>query len=475
MNESNKKLPICVDLDYTVINSDILIESILLFIKQNPLHIFLLFFWFLKGKTYLKRQLHRKVKIDIANLPYNENILNFLRKKKKEGHKLILVTASLQEIADEINKNLQLFDEVFGTQNSYNLKSKNKALFLKDKFGLKGFDYLGDSIFDLPVWKIANKAFVTSDFKFVIKKVSKLKNFAENLGQVATFKDFIKSIRIHQWIKNILIFAPLLLAHRFDDTLLFVQCLIAFVSFSLVASSCYIINDIFDIANDRIHPQKKNRPIASGKISVYKAMFYSFSILSLGLFLSSWVNFNFFLLLLFYSFINLTYTNYFKYIFIIDFFTLASLYVVRIYAGSIASSVEVSNWLLAFSMFFFISLAVLKRYSDLIQNENNSNLTGRPYNVQSSIMLLTIGLSSVFASTIILILYINTQKVLQFYKSPNFLWLDAFLVLLWSLLLWNDANQRKIAYDPVTYALKDPKTLFIACLIIAIWILAIIV
>lgn len=474
MGKSEESEVICVDLDYTLISTDILIEQIIKFLKRNPFKIFLLVIWFFKSKRYLKKKLFENVKVDYLNLPYREEVINFIKQEKERNKKVVLITATYYEIANQINSQLKIFDEVYGSNENISLKGKNKEKFLVGKFGIGAFSYIGDSISDLPIWRKSRKSYLVSNSRFMNFLLKKRKNFAGNLLPNETkLVDFFKLLRLHQWVKNILIFIPLLLAHEFQNFFAISRSIIAFFSFSLLASALYIMNDIIDIDNDRNHPTKKFRPIASGYFSAYTALFISFITFTSALILGWQVNYTFILILLAYVLINLFYSLWAKQVEILDIFTLSIFYVIRLYAGSVATNIQISNWLLAFSMFFFLSLATLKRFSEIkLSNSSPRESFGRPYSPESSNFFLTFGIASSFASIVVLILYINSEKVLGLYRNPNFLWLDAFLLLLWMSIIWNLANKGKIDYDPVFESLKNPTLVLLELGMIVVWFMA---
>ncbi|MFN3307259.1 MAG: UbiA family prenyltransferase [Candidatus Kapaibacteriota bacterium] len=467
---------ICVDLDYTLISTDILVEQIVSFLKKKPTAFFHILFWLLKSKQYLKEKLSENVHLDYSEIPIREEVLSYLKQEKEKGNRLVLVTASNIKIANGINNYLKLFDEVYGSNSNLNLKGKNKAKFLEQKFGRNRFIYIGDSIADLPIWKIAKKSLLVSNGKTINLLLQKRKNFSGNLLSYRTkIEDFFKLIRLHQWIKNLLLFLPLILAHEFGSISIIGRSTLAFVSFSLVASFVYIFNDIVDIRNDRKHPSKKLRPIPSGLISAYTAFFYCFLLLAVGIALALSINSGFTLICIVYILLNLVYSFFAKRIPITDIFLLSTFYVLRIIAGSLATHVPVSNWLLAFSIFFFLSLATLKRYVELNLIANSeANTHGRPYSIDSLDFFQILGVNSAFASIIVLILYINSEKVNSLYKSPSLLWFDAFLLLFWLAMLWNYAKNKNIDYDPVLVILRNPIFLFTLLMMIIVWISAII-
>ncbi|MGB9852153.1 MAG: UbiA family prenyltransferase [Candidatus Kapaibacteriota bacterium] len=474
-NAESKKI-ICIDLDYTLISTDILIDQILSFIKSNPFRIFTLLFWLLKSKQYLKEKLLEATEIDIQKLPFRSEVLEFVAKAKQNNSKIVLVTATNQKIAKKINERLGIFDEVFGSLKDRKLKGKNKAKFLEQKFGAQQFDYIGDSISDFPIWKIARNAFLVSNSNFMNFILRRKNNFRGCLLNYKTkFKDFLQLIRIHQWIKNLLVFFPLILAHQFTNFPAIVNSILAFISFSMLASSLYIFNDIVDVDNDRRHPTKKNRPIASGIFSVYTAFFISLSLLIIAFALSLKINSNFTIVCAMYLILSLIYSFWIKKVQVVDIFLLSLFYVVRLYAGSIATEISISNWLLAFSMFFFLSLATFKRMADLKLVNSNATNNGALHPNEDAIQFFqNFGIGSSFASVIVFILYINSEKVLQLYQHPSFLWADAFLLLLWLMLVWNLASKGKIEYDPVLVTVRNPYLILLELIMIVVWAMAIV-
>jgi 4-hydroxybenzoate polyprenyltransferase len=472
--QEEKQIPLCVDLDYTLLTTDILAEQIVQFIRKNPLNILKILWFLLFGKHNLKAKLNEEIGISPEALPFRKETLDFLTAEKKKGRKLVLITASLFQIGERVNEYLGIFDEVYGTRNNTNLRGKNKAKFLVETFGEKGFDYLGDSWHDIPIWKKANKSFIVSNLPILIRKVAKFKNFG---GQIRvpkiSLKAIVKQLRAHQWTKNLLVFIPMIMAHSFAQEKL-TLALIAFFAFCLIASSVYVLNDIFDLQSDRKHPNKMKRPLASSLITINQSIILVSLPLLLGLFLSFSISSQFLLIAILYILINLLYSLYFKGIYLVDIFLLTFFYSIRIYAGGIATQTPVSKWLLAFSVFFFLSLASLKRYAEVVNlNALSTNIRlDRPYTLSNSILTLLIGVASAFASVLVFILYINSDVVVQFYKNPKFLWLLAFALLYWLLFLWNLANKGKMHYDPIIEALTNKISIAIICFMFIMWLLA---
>lgn len=475
-NKSEQEIPICVDLDETLISSDSLADSIFCAIKNHPHIIFLLPFWILKGKFYFKKRILHYYQINPETLPYRAEILDFLKQKKSEGRKIILITASLQEVADSVANYLGIFDGSYGTSSKKNLKAANKTLFLVDKYGKAGFDYIGDSKADLAVWEKARKSVLVEPSSKILKKVKSFNNIEKVfIGKKNYLMLILKEIRVHQWLKNFLIFLPLLMAHKLDHIELIIKSITAFFSFSFVASFVYVINDLLDIDSDRKHPRKKNRPIASGNLSIKIALIIGLILLIFGMgssliFLST----EFSIVLLIYLLITTLYSFYLKKIYILDIFILSMLYTIRLIGGAVAIDVVVSKWLLAFSVFLFLSLAILKRFTELrvMQMENKSKTSGRGYNVDDLNLISILGPTSGYLSVVIFTLYIYSPEVLKLYSVPELLWPVAIFILLWITRIWFLANRNEMDDDPIVFAVKDKTSHLIFTIITILIILA---
>lgn len=476
MNQDYKPfvLPICVDLDHTLISTDIIWEQILELLKRNPLIFFVIIIWFLRGKKFLKNKLTEKVEIDPNQLPFRQSVIDFILEKKRNGAKAYLVTATNEIVARRINNFLGLFDEVYGSTSQVNLRGKYKAKLLEEKFGRFGFEYLGDSKKDLPIWKISARNYLVTPSKNLERRVAKIPNFGGLVGITSIgISRYFQLIRIHQWVKNFLLFLPPLLAHKLFPGIYLISIL-SFISFSFVASAIYILNDFFDLKSDRVHPYKRNRPIPSGSVDLTTALIISVLLMTIGISLSIFISWNFFAIIFIYILLNFFYSSIFKSVPLLDIFVLSIFYAIRIYAGGIATSVPVSNWLIAFSIFFFFSLSALKRFSemDLQLNLKESHNFARPYNQQHTNFILVFGITSAFSSVVIFMLYINSPIVVNYYRHPSFLWIEAFLLLYWLLNAWNNAINGGIKSDPIIFLLKEKVSLLVIIFIIIFWLFA---
>ncbi len=448
MTDSNLN-PICVDLDGTLIATDSLWESILVLLRQNFWLSFLLPIWLLKGKAYFKYKISQNSTLDIATLPYNEQVLDFLRSVK--DRKLVLATAANQKIADAVAEHLQLFDEVIASNKQINMIGITKRDSIQQKFGT--YSYIGDSKADIPILQAAQEAYLVAPSSFLQKQCQAKKIFS---APKATWKTWIKALRPHQWVKNVLIFLPLILAHQLLDTVKLADTMLAFFAFSMMASAGYILNDLLDLAADRIHPSKRKRPFASGKLPIQYGLPIFIILISVGFFVSLyWLSLSFTGMLALYLLITMAYSFYLKKKLVVDVIVLAGLYTHRILAGGLAASVEVSSWLLAFSMFMFMSLALLKRYVELRHLTNKKKVRNRGYEIGDIDMVASMGPTSGYLAILVFSLYISSDKVTTLYSSPFILWLTCPILLYWITRVWFLANRQQMLDDPVQFALTD--------------------
>ncbi len=459
MNENRLNIPLCVDLDGTLIATDSLLESTLILAKMKPWLILFMPFWILKGKTFFKNHVLSHVLPSPDLYPYRQDVLDFIKKEKEKGRRIVLATATVQPIADSIQNHLGIFDEVIGSSSVLNLRSSNKADELCMRFGEKGFDYAGDSKADFKVWEKAAGAIVVHAPNGIRKKAESFGNVIQVFERKQSFlKLFIKEIRVYQWLKNILIFLPLLMAHRIHEPILYVQAIIAFFVFSFAASSVYVLNDLMDLEADRLHPRKRRRPLASGEFSIPTAVITFPSLLLASLLLSFvFLPIAFSLTLIVYLCLTTAYSFVIKRVYILDIFLLSVLYTIRLLAGAESVGVPVSKWLLAFSVFIFLSLAIVKRYTELkvMILENRTKTTGRGYYVDDIGLLLNIGPASGYLAVLVFALYIYSPEVVHLYKHPEVLWLVAMCLMYWVTRIWFLAHRGKMTDDPIVFTSKD--------------------
>lgn len=472
----NSTIPLVVDLDGTLIKSDILLENFYATIRQNPLVLFLIPLWLFKGKVYLKNKLSEKTLINIKALPYNEAFLEYLRQEFKGGRTLVLATASVHKFAQEIATHLGIFNKVLGTDNKTNLKGKNKLNALLALYGEKKFDYAGDGQADLHIFPHAREAIIVNASARVLKeakKTSSVKKIFE--AQPVNLKTYIKTIRTYQWVKNILLVVPLVMSHQWGDIMAIVYVWTGFVSFSFCASAGYLFNDLLDLPSDRAHPRKKERPLASGRIPILDGSLLFITLLLTGLALALVINWNFFLLLMFYCLISLSYTFLFKSYVLIDVLVLAGLYTLRVVAGGVLADVRLSFWLLAFSIFIFFSLALVKRCSELVSlsKANVQYAGGKDYSVSDMDYLREMGIASGYLAVLIVAFYINSPDVKALYSHPEALWLVCPALLYWISRVWLKTGRGEMTDDPIVFSIKDRGSRIVALGIVIIILLAI--
>ncbi|MFW5432415.1 MAG: UbiA family prenyltransferase [Methylophilaceae bacterium] len=475
MSQNNDQ-PLCVDCDHTLIATDLLYEAFFLMLKQYPLGLFLLPFWLLKGKAHLKQRLAEKVSFDWSTLPYREEVVELIEEAKKNKRKVILATASPLAWANGVAGHLQCFDEVLATTKDTNLSGKNKAAKLVQLYGERGFDYAGDNMVDLTVWQHAAGAVVVSSKDSLTNTLAKtstpiLQVIKPTSANIITY---IKALRIHQWLKNALVIVPLLAAHQIGTIEGLLQAAYAFIAFSLCASSVYVLNDLLDLESDRMHIRKRKRPFAACSIPIWQGMLMIPILLIAAFGVATLLPKLFSLVLFTYFLITLAYSIWLKKQVIVDVMMLAGLYTMRIIAGAAATDIQPSFWLLAFSMFIFLSLAMVKRYSELLVTlqANKKEPAGRGYSVDDLPVLMAIGVSAGLGSVLIFSLYINSPETNQMYQNTIWLWLMPPILLYWISRMWMKAHRGQVDDDPVVFAAKDWQSIFVLFISVSIFIKA---
>lgn len=454
----NPSLPLCVDLDGTLLATDCLWESFILRLKQNPLILFLVPFWLLKGKAALKSRLASKVELDVETLPENPRFLNWLASQVNLGREIYLVSASDQALVSTVADKFGFFKEAIGSSDGVNLRGKNKAKYLVDRFGEKGFDYAGNDFSDLEIWAHSKTAILVHPLSRLTAKVPKENRVIIEEDRVSVPRAFLKAIRPHQWVKNLLIFVPLLTAHVYYETSAWISALLAFVSFSFCASAVYLINDLTDLVSDRLHSSKRNRPFASGALPLYCGLIGAPFLLMFSLLIMVFANYTSGLPVLgIYFLATCLYSFWLKQVAGVDIIFLAGLYTLRLIQGGAVIEVEISEWLLAFSLFFFLSLALAKRFSELfnIKEENRDKAMGRGYLTSDLNLMAMLGSSSAYLSVLVLALYVSSERVSGLYRQPEWIWLICPIMLTWVTRLWLVTYRGKMDEDPISFAIKD--------------------
>lgn len=465
--------PLCVDLDGTLIATDSLVEAMLLMVKKHPGDLLKVPQWIVQGKSRLKDEIARRVMVNVELLPYRKEVLELIRREKGNGRKIVLATASHHKIAEAVAGYLGLFDEVIGSGEGVNYKGSAKLAELERRFGAGNFDYVGDANADLPIWKRARRAYVVGGGKMVREAQSVCTPY-EVIPISSGLKPVVKALRPHQWVKNLLLFIPLILAHRAGDLHLLLEAFLGFCAFSACASAIYIINDLLDLESDRRHPTKCRRPFAAGKVSVAAGMVLSATMLASAFALSVLLPWQFAVWLGVYLALTTAYSFWLKRKLLVDVILLAGLYTQRIIAGAAAVDVDLTMWLLAFSMFFFLSLAFAKRYSELTQVEDagEARISGRGYEVRDLRVIESIGPSSGYLAVLVFCNYLNDAHVRELYAHPKILWGVAPVLLYWITRVWFIARRRHLHDDPIIFAIRDRRSHVCGILVTAIVIIA---
>jgi 4-hydroxybenzoate polyprenyltransferase len=470
----SKAVPICVDLDGTLIHSDLLLESFLLLIKRNPLYLLLVPLWLLQGKARLKRQIASRVQLDGSALPYTKPLLDWLRGQKEQGRPVWLCTASDTSLAKAVADHVGFFDGVLASDGQLNLSGSNKAAELVKRFGDKGFDYCGNEKVDLAVWRHARSAIVVNADEGLVRAAGGVTQVAHSIAPLpGGIKVILKALRVHQWAKNALIFVPVAAAHQLSDSAALVNSLLAFLSFSLCASSVYLLNDMLDLAADRQHHSKCRRPFASGQLSLLFGLLAAPVLLAVAVAVALILPIKFFGVLVAYYVATLAYSFGIKKVVMVDVLALAGLYTVRIVAGAAATAIPLSFWLLMFAIFIFLSLAIVKRYAELyvMKQQGKLKAKGRGYQVEDLALLQSLGGASGYLSILVLGLYVNSPDIAVMYKHPKIVWALVPVMLYWISRIWMETHRGRMHDDPLVFALKDRVSLLTGALAaVVLWL-----
>lgn len=466
--------PLCVDLDGTLVKTDTFAQALLLLVRTRPAALFSIPKWAGQGLAAFKARTAREVRLDPAALPVHPGLLSFLKAEKAAGRRLILVTASDRVPAQAVAEHVGLFDEVIASDGTVNLKAEHKRAALVERFGEQGFDYAGNAADDLAVWESAAGVIAVNPSQPVYRALRgrPVRIFDDRPPK---WKSWLKALRVHQWIKNVLVFLPMLLAHELTTARLYIEATVAFFAFSFLASSIYVLNDLLDLHADQHHPRKCRRPFAAGSLSLAAAAAAVPLLAAAALLLAQALPPAFSGILLVYLLLTTLYSWRLKQLVLIDVLTLSAFYTIRIFAGTAAYGVETSVWLIEFSVAIFLSLALVKRYAELREavetHPEKVAARGRGYHARHLPWLRRFGAAAGIFSVVVLGFYITSDKVVQFYRTPHALWLLCPLVLYWIGRIWRLAVRGELADDPLDFAARDRQTMLLGLLglFILVW------
>jgi 4-hydroxybenzoate polyprenyltransferase len=425
---------VAVDLDGTLVATDTAVENLLLVLRRRPWTLFLLPVWLASGRAAFKKRLSQAASIDVTRLPYRPELLAWLRRQKEAGRRLVLATGADEGIAARVDDHLEIFEEVYASDGDTNLVGREKAALLTRKYGR--FAYLGDSSADRPVWAASAQALRVD-------------------GGGQGLRSWLAQLRVHHWVKNTLVFLPLLTSHRLADGSLLRQAATGFAAFCLTASAAYFLNDLFDLEADRGHDTKRRRPLASGALSpaagILGALLCAAGAVALSLLLpveARWLLGGYFVLALAYSLGA-------KALVFFDVVLLVVFYLLRILLGGMVTGVRVSIWLLAFSMFLFLSLALLKRLTEL----RVAASPNRGYRTSDAGLVAALAGGAGYLAALLLALYIHSPEAALLYRRTDFLWPICLVLVYWVSRAALLANRGEMPEDPVVFAFTDKASL----------------
>ncbi len=467
--------PLVVDLDGTLLRSDLLYES---FFDSAALGLGVNIRTaqaLLAGKAALKQHLAIESDLDYATLPYDSAVLDLIREAKRKGRKVYLATASNEKHARAVAEHLGDFDGWFASDGNTNLSGDKKAEALAGAFGDKGFDYVGNGAVDLPVWQRADKAYGLGLSQSIKRRLTALKgDFVDVAHPKVPSRTWLEVLRVHQYVKNVLVFVPLLTSHQFEPGKI-VADIIAYVAFCVGASAVYMVNDLLDLKADRAHPTKRTRPFARGAVPLRTGLLLIPVLLAAATTLAAAVSLKFLGVLLFYFVLTTAYSVYLKRKMLVDVVALAMLYTLRIIGGGVAADIQISQWLFIFSVFIFTSLALMKRYVELSTRLDRElpDPSDRNYRIGDLDVVAALAAAAGMNAITIFALYVTSPDVQQLYRHPKALWLICPILLYWIGRALMMAHRRLMDTDPIVFAIKDRVSAIAIVLILAIVIVAI--
>ena len=472
---SDQPIPVVVDLDDTLVRTDTLLEQLVFIIFKRPGRLPHVAVALLRGRASLKRHIAETVTLDCQTLPYNEGVLAYIAKRKQAGSTVHLVTAADQSVADGVAAHLGLFDSATGSDGTTNLKGAQKAHAIGQMFS-NGYASIGDCAADLPIWSRAREAVLVGGSPRLRRQLDSL-----GLGHIDTIArpspglaDWLKALRVHQWSKNVIVLVPLLLSQQFRDPAMLARAFVGLMLFNLVASSTYLLNDLSDLAADRVHRSKRWRPLAAGTIPIGSAVPVAVGLLLGGLAAAFAIDSRFGAITFFYAAISLLYTFRLKAEPLIDVFTIGGLFTIRVLAGMILFATPISLWLSTFAFVLFTSLALAKRTAELARAHGDGHsVVGRGYLAGDTHITTPLGVATGVAAIIVMVLYMELEaRKTGLYTAVEPLFLIPIVLSAWLLRVWMRAHRGELQDDPVVFALKDTASWIHAAVIVLVWWLA---
>lgn len=456
------RAPLCVDLDGALVKTNTLIECILALIARRPLLLFALPFWLLGGRAYLWRRVGPRARLNAAQLPYRAEVLESIRAARAASASVVLVTSAHQAPAAGIAAHLGGFAAVFSGYDK-----ARQAEVLVERFGAGGFDYIGGPGADKRVWSGARKALRVGGSPGLPPNAAS--GVAVLTPPGPPWRLFLRALRPHQWVKNLLVFVPLILHHQLNQADSLLRAGLAVLATCIAGSGAYLINDLLDLEADRLHARKRGRPFASGDLPLETGLLLGPVLMGAGLTIAWLARPAAAGVLGAYLAASFLYSVWLKKLPAVDVVLLAGLYCLRLLIGGEACAIPLSPWTVAFSMFLFLSLALMKRYSELHglktrQGEEAAAAERRGYTVADMQSISSLGAASGMTAVLVIALYVNAAEVRTLYGHPNVLWLVCVIVLLWIARLWLIAGRGQLGEDPVLFAVRDPWSVVLGAL-----------
>ena len=445
-------------------------------LRQQPVALLAAPFWLLKGRAYLKHEIARRIEFDATLLPYRTELVDYLRAEHRRYRLIVLATGADELLARQVAGYLQLFDLVLASNGSTNLSGESKRARLVDEFGDKGFDYAGNESRDLAVWSSAKRGVVVDPKPGLLTAAARITQAKSAFVEPrASFREYVSALRPQHWLKNILVFVPIVASHLFLEPVLWLRTFLAFMGFCCCASSGYLINDLCDLPADRRHPHKRLRPFASGRLPLAYALVIAPALAVLGCVLAGMLSSISLACLLFYFVMTLAYSLGLKRVALLDIVVLAGLYTLRIFAGGLAIGIWPSVWLVAFSIFLFISLGFVKRYAELVimRSVDGDHAMARSYELSDAELLAAKGTAAGYAAVVVLALYIASGAAKVLYSRHQVMWCACPLLLYWVGYVWLIAHRGKMHHDPLVFALRDRTSRILILLMLATFLLSI--
>ncbi len=467
-------IPLVVDLDGTLIKVDLLHEAFVQLSAKKPLYALNALLSLGGGRAAFKAAVADHVLPDVSTVPVDEAVLAAIKQARAAGRKVYLATAADRRFAEAIADSIGEFDGVFASEDGINLKGKTKADRLVAAFGPRGFDYIGNAAADIPVWQVAHTALVSGAPSHLVQRLTRELPAATVLGtRKFAIGPYLLALRPHQWLKNGLVALPAIAGHEFSISGL-ITVLFAFMSFSFGASSVYLVNDMLDLQHDRAHIEKRHRSLAAGLVPLSHAIVLLCLTAVLAIALALMLPWAFMLTLAGYFSFSVSYSIYLKRKLMIDVVALAMLYGIRVLAGGVATGIVLSHWLDGFCFFIFLSLAMMKRTTELIMLPTTSvdNLKGRGYRRTDLPIITALTAASGFVAVLVLALYINSPEVKVLYQRPDLLWGVCIVLVYWLGRAFFLTGRGEMRQDPVVFAATDRISLMAGVLVIAVFLAA---